>query len=103
MVSIALNHLLLNRYHLILLSKVEGRIENVEEVAGAIKRAIKKSGVKAKDAAIAVSVNSAITKIIFFPADMSESEMEEQIMMEADNCIPYPLEEVRLDSEVVGS
>ncbi len=29
--------------------------------------------------------------------------MEEQIMMEADNCIPYPLEEVRLDSEVVGS
>jgi Tfp pilus assembly PilM family ATPase len=57
MVSIALNHLLLNRYHLILLSKVEGRIENVEEVAGAIKRAIKKSGAKARDAAMAVSVN----------------------------------------------
>ena len=83
-------------------SVVEGRIDNVEEVAGAIKRAIKKSGAKAKDAAVAVSANSAITKIISFPADMSEREMEEQIMLEADNYIPYPLEEVRLDFEVLG-
>jgi len=83
-------------------SVVEGRIDNVEEVAGTIKRAIKKSGAKAKDAAVAVSANSAITKIISFPADMSEREMEEQIMLEADNYIPYPLEEVRLDFEVVG-
>lgn len=83
-------------------SVVEGRIDNVEEVAGAIKRALKRSGAKAKDAAVAVSANSAITKIISFPADMSEREMEEQIMLEADNYIPYPLEEVRLDFEVMG-
>lgn len=83
-------------------SVVEGRIDNVEEVAGAIKRAIKKSGAKTKDAAVAVSANSAITKIITFPASLSEREMEEQIMFEADNYIPYPLEEVRLDFEVVG-
>jgi len=81
---------------------VEGRIDNIEEVAGAIKRAIKRSGAKAKDAAVAVSANSAITKIISFPASLSEREMEEQIMLEADNYIPYPLEEVRLDFEVVG-
>ena len=83
-------------------SVVEGRIDNVEEVAGAVKRALKKSGSKTKDAAVAVSANSAITKIINFPASLSEREMEEQIMFEADNYIPYPLEEVRLDFEVIG-
>ncbi|MBE0438421.1 MAG: pilus assembly protein PilM [Gammaproteobacteria bacterium] len=84
-------------------SVIEGRIENVEEVAGALKRAIKRSNTKAKEAAVAVSANSAITKIISFPADLSEREMEEQIMLEADNYIPYPLEEVRLDFEVLGT
>ena len=82
---------------------VEGRIDNVTEVAGAIKRAVKRSGTKAKDAAVAVSANSAITKIISFPADLSEREMEDQIMLEADTYIPYPLEEVRLDFEVLGT
>jgi type IV pilus assembly protein PilM len=84
-------------------SVVEGRIENVEEVSGALKRALKRSGTKAKQAAVAVSANSAITKIISFPSDLSEREMEEQITLEAENYIPYPLEEVRLDFEVLGS
>jgi type IV pilus assembly protein PilM len=81
---------------------VESRIENTEEVAGAIKRAIKRSGTKAKEAAVAVSANSAITKTVSFPADLSEREMEEQIALEAENYIPYPLEEVRLDFEILG-
>lgn len=82
---------------------VEGRIDNVDEVAGAIQRAVKRSGTKTKEAAVAVSANSAITKIISFPANLSERDMEEQIMLEADNYIPYPLEEVRLDFEVLGT
>jgi type IV pilus assembly protein PilM len=82
---------------------VEGRIDNIDEVAGAIQRAVKRSGTKTKDAAVAVSANSAITKIVSFPASLSEREMEEQIMLEADNYIPYPLEEVRLDFEVLGT
>jgi type IV pilus assembly protein PilM len=81
---------------------VEGRIENKDEVAAAIKRALKKSGSKAKEAAVAVSANSAITKIISFPANLSEREMEEQITLEAENYIPYPLEDVMLDFEVIG-
>jgi type IV pilus assembly protein PilM len=81
---------------------IEGRIENKDEVAGAIKRAIKRSGTKAKDAAVAVSANSAITKIISYPASLSDRELEGQIMMEAETLIPYPLEEVRLDFEVQG-
>ena len=82
---------------------VEGRIENTDEVASSIKRAVKRSGTKAKEAAVAVSANSAITKIVSFPSSLSEREMEEQVMLEADNYIPYPLEEVRLDFEVLGT
>lgn len=82
---------------------VESRIENKDEVSGALKRAIKRSGTKAKEASVAVSANSAITKTISFPASLSEREMEDQIMLEAENYIPYPLEEVRLDFEVLGS
>lgn len=81
---------------------IESRIENKEEVAGAIKRAVKRSGTKAKEAAVAVSANSAITKIIAYPASLSEKELEDQIMMEAETLIPYPLEEVRLDFEILG-
>ena len=58
-------------------SAVEGRIENPDEVAGAIKRAVKRSSTKAREAAVAVSANVAITKVISFPASLSEREMEE--------------------------
>jgi type IV pilus assembly protein PilM len=81
---------------------VESRIENRDEVAGAIRRAIKRSGTKAKEAAVAVSANSAITKTVSFPASLSERELEENVILEAENYIPYPLEEVRLDFEVIG-
>jgi type IV pilus assembly protein PilM len=81
---------------------MEGRIENKDEVTAAIKRVVKKSGTKLKEVAIAVSANSAITKVISFPAGLSEREMEEQITLEAENYIPYPLEDVMLDFEVIG-
>jgi type IV pilus assembly protein PilM len=81
---------------------VESRIENRDEVAGAIRRAVKRAGTKAKEAAVAVSANSAITKVVSFPSSLSERELEENVMIEAENYIPYPLEEVRLDFEVLG-
>jgi type IV pilus assembly protein PilM len=82
---------------------VESRIENRDEVAGAIRRAVKRAGSKAKEAAVAVSANSAITKVVSFPSSLSERELEENVMIEAENYIPYPLEEVRLDFEVLGT
>jgi type IV pilus assembly protein PilM len=36
------------------------------------------------------------------PANLSESELEQQIQLEADQYIPYPLEEINLDFEVIG-
>ncbi len=81
---------------------VENRIENIEDVAGALRRAVKRSGTKAKEAAAAVPANSAITRILSFPETMSDREIEEQIILEAESYIPYPLEEVRFDFEVLG-
>src|SRR3546814_11674804 len=36
------------------------------------------------------------------PASLSEDELEEQIRAEADQYIPYPIDEVNVDFEVIG-
>lgn len=69
-------------------------------VGETVARAINRSGVRQKQAAVAVAGASVITKIIQMPAALSENDMEEQIKAEADQYIPYPIEEVNLDFEV---
>lgn len=56
-----------------------------------------------KYAAIAVSGSAVMTKRIFVDASLSEDEMEAQIEIEASNLIPYPLEEVSLDFEIIAT
>ncbi|MCW8827162.1 MAG: pilus assembly protein PilM [Gammaproteobacteria bacterium] len=83
-------------------SIVEKTIADVEGVGDAIKRAVKRSGTKAKFAAAAVAGSAVITKVISMPASISDDEMEGQIELEADQYIPFPLDEVNLDFEVIG-
>jgi len=83
-------------------SVIEKNIADVEAVGDAIKRAVKRSASRTKLAAVAVAGSSVITKIIAMPASLTEDEMEQQIELEADQYIPYPLEEVNLDFEVIG-
>ncbi len=83
-------------------SVVEKNIADVEAVSDSLKKAIKRSRTRVRNAAVAVSGSSVITKVITMSADMSDSEMESQIELEADQYIPYPLEEVNLDFEVIG-
>lgn len=83
-------------------SVVEKNINEVEAVGEAIKRLINYSKAGSKYAAIAVSGSSVITKLIEMEAGMSEDEMESQIQVEADQYIPYPLDEVSIDFEVQG-
>ena len=80
----------------------EKNIQDVEAVGDTLSRALKKSGSKCKLAALAVPGSSVITKVITMPASLSESEMETQIELEADQYIPYPLEEINLDFQVLG-
>jgi len=80
---------------------VEKNIVEVEAVGEAIRRAVARSGSRVKYAAAAVSGSSVITKTIQMPADLDD-DMESQIELEAVNYIPYPIEEVNLDFEVLG-
>jgi type IV pilus assembly protein PilM len=81
---------------------VEKNIVEVEAVGEAIKRALNRSGAKSRFAAAAVAGSAVITKIIPMQADLSEDELEDQIQVEAGQYIPYPIEEVSLDFEVLG-
>ena len=83
-------------------SVVEKNITDVEAVGEAIRRAVKRSGTRTRHAAVAIAGSSVISKIIPMPAGMSDDDMESQIEFEADQYVPYPLEEVNLDFEVLG-
>lgn len=71
-------------------------------VADAIRRAINRAGTRTRQVAVAVSGTAVISKIIEMPAALSEDELEEQIHAEADQYIPYPIDDVNIDFEVVG-
>ncbi len=83
-------------------SVVDKNITDMDAVGEAVGRAVKRSGTKLKTAAAAVSGASVITKVITMPADLSEQDLESQIELEADQYIPFPLEEVAMDFEVIG-
>lgn len=83
-------------------SVIDKNISDVQAVGEAIGRAVKKSGSKTKNAAAAVSGSAVITKIITMPANLSDADLDTQIRLEADQYIPFPLEEVRMDYEVLG-
>ena len=81
---------------------VENHINDVEAVGEALKRVVARSGAKANHAAVAVAGSAVITKTIEMNAALSDDEMENQISVEADQYIPYALDEVALDFEVQG-
>ncbi len=81
---------------------VEKNITEVEAVGDAISKAVRRSGSKNKLSALAVAGSAVITKMITMPADLSDDDMANQIELEADQYIPYALEEVNLDFEVLG-
>ena len=80
----------------------EKAIVDAEAVGEAVRRAVKRSGTKTKDVAIAISGDAAITKVIQMPSNLSNNDLEGQVELQADQYIPFPMEEVSFDFEVVG-
>lgn len=80
----------------------DGNVEKFEEVAEAVRRLVKKSGTKTKQVAMALPASAVITKKIILPGGLSESELEIQVESEANQYIPFSLDEVSLDFCVVG-
>ena len=81
---------------------IEKNVNDVDSVANAIRSVIAQSRTKVKAVAAAVAGSSVITKMIDMPAGLSEDDMEAQLTLEADQYIPYPLEEVAIDFEIQG-
>jgi len=81
---------------------VDKAVQDVETASDVISRAVRMSGTRAKSCAIAVSGSAVFTKMISLPADLAEADIESQVQIEANQYIPYPLEEVSLDFEVLG-
>lgn len=80
----------------------DGNVEKFDEVAEAMRRLIKKSGTKTKNVAMALPPSAVITKKIILAGGMTEQELEVQVETEANQYIPFSLEEVSLDFCVVG-
>lgn len=80
----------------------DGNVEKFDEVAEALRRVIRKSGSKTRLAALALPASAVITKRILLPAELSDDEMEIQVESEANQYIPFSLDEVSLDYCVIG-
>jgi type IV pilus assembly protein PilM len=80
----------------------DGNVEKFDEVAEAIRRVVKKSGTKTKNVAMSLPASAVITKKIVLPGGLSDAELEIQVESEANQYIPFSLDEVSLDFCVVG-
>jgi len=83
-------------------SVVEKSINDSEAVGETIRKVLSKSRSNVKLAAVAVAGSAVITKTIQMGAELNEQDLENQIALEADQYVPYPLDEVAIDFEVLG-
>ena len=81
-------------------SIVDGAIIDGGVVAEAIKRVFESNGFKTKDVAASLSGNAVIVKKITLPL-MSEAELGESIYWEAEQYIPFDIQDVNLDYQVL--
>ena len=69
----------------------EKAIVDADAVGEAIRRAVKRSGTKTREVAIAISGDAAITKVIQMPKNLSAADLESQVELQADQYIPFPM------------
>jgi type IV pilus assembly protein PilM len=80
----------------------DGNIVNLEGVVESVKRAWKRLGTSTRNVALALPTAAVITKKIIVPAGLRESELEIQVESEANQYIPFSIDEVNLDYQVIG-
>jgi len=99
------NGLRLERYHIEPLPKdalSEGNINNLDTVAESLRNGWKRMGTRVKNLALALPTAAVITKRILVPAGQREDELEIQVEAEANQYIPFALDEVNLDFCILG-
>ena len=94
-----------DRYAIELLPKdaiTDGNINNLEAVSETMLRAWKRMGSRIKNVGLALPAAAVITKKILLPAGLRDEDLEYQVESEANQYIPFALEEVNLDFQVIG-
>lgn len=81
---------------------VEGNISGLEQVSESIRLAWKLLNSREKRVALALPSSAVITKKVFMQAGLREDEMESQVEAEANQYIPFSLDEVNIDFQVIG-
>jgi type IV pilus assembly protein PilM len=81
----------------------EKAIVDADAVGEAIGRAVRRAGAKSREVAVAISGDAAITKVIQMPRNLNDADLEAQVEMQADQYIPFPMDEVAYDFEVLGT
>lgn len=80
----------------------DGNVNDLDKVADAIKQAWKLLGSREKHAALALPAAAVISKKVLMAADLREEDMEAQVEAEANQYIPFSLDEVNIDFQVLG-
>jgi type IV pilus assembly protein PilM len=81
---------------------VDGNIANLDAAADVLRRAWRRSGSRIKNCALALPSALVITKKVIVPAGQREEDLELQVESEANQYIPFALDEVNLDYQVLG-
>ncbi|CAG0988726.1 Cell division protein FtsA [Myxococcaceae bacterium] len=80
---------------------VQGAFLNAGAIADAIREAVSGAKIKSSQVAVAVSGHSVIVKKISLPT-MTREELEESIRWEAEQYIPFDVNEVNLDFQILN-
>lgn len=81
---------------------VDGNIVNFDAASEALRLCWKRMGTRIKNVAMALPAAAVITKKVILPGNQREEDMELQVQGEANQYIPFTLEEVNLDFQVLG-
>jgi type IV pilus assembly protein PilM len=80
----------------------DGNIANLDQVTEALRRGHKRLGSRNRNVAMALPTAMVITKKIIVAAGQTEEELELQVEAEANQYIPFALDEVNLDFQILG-
>ena len=75
---------------------------DVDAIGNTVRRAVKRSGTRSREAAVALAGDAAVTRMIRIPGQLSDDEMQGHVAIQAEPLLPFPMEEASLDFEVVG-
>lgn len=81
---------------------LDGNITNLDAVVDSVQRGWRRMATRTKNVALALPSAAVITKKIIVPAGLRDEDLEVQVETEANQYIPFALEEVNLDFQVIG-